>query len=415
MTQDLMERGNNVPTPATAAFFAPTLFQTLFWKPRFLVDDPVISYLPFLFWLTAASMPRRIIVIGCGYGSAHFALCQAVDKLGLDARVTGIGFWDDNAIPSVPATLSDHQDMLYDTLSDLQARPSLQEAIRSLPQGSCDLLFVDLTALPDGVSVSANDILACLSTTGIAVLHGTNDLGDRAVDEPMLEQMISARGHVRMTIDLGATVLTVDSDPVSPVRSLLDCTSNGRLNHDVDLVFRRSGQGLRRTVEAETYGRLLDASRRTLAKTRSELAQAQEQIGKVRQSAETRARELAEVQGELFQLRKSHDALLAREVYYDRLTCDLEAQRAALTQIDEARDRDRETHARETAALVRIAEELRQNSKQSEDALRAERNKLQSEKKALEQQIAAFKKSASWWITTPMRSAKLALTRSRKR
>ena len=56
----------------TTALAAPTLdivtpqaIRTLFWRPRFLADEPALDHLPLLFWLTEAVAPACIVDLGC--------------------------------------------------------------------------------------------------------------------------------------------------------------------------------------------------------------------------------------------------------------------------------------------------------------------------------------------------------------
>src|SRR5690606_25550909 len=57
----------------------------VFWKPDYLRPSPWLEHVPMLFWLAEAVQPRLAVSVGEGGDVSHFALCQATDRLRLDA------------------------------------------------------------------------------------------------------------------------------------------------------------------------------------------------------------------------------------------------------------------------------------------------------------------------------------------
>ncbi len=78
---DLQQPGADILTPLAT--------RSLFWRARYLEPSPVMCHIPLLFWLTEAARPRVAVTFGVADAVPHFALCQAVDKLGLDSFCMG--------------------------------------------------------------------------------------------------------------------------------------------------------------------------------------------------------------------------------------------------------------------------------------------------------------------------------------
>ena len=287
------------------AFFAPSLFQTLFWKPRFLPDGAIVSHLPFLFWLSVVLKPLRVVVVGCDDGTAHFAICQALEKMGHDSQCRGFGFWNDaktgKRLDAPPKTLELHQAMLYEEMSCFIPCLSLEDAIESLGEGTVDLMLVDLTVVPSDLHVSGETLASSLSKRGVLVLHGINDLSKRAADGRSLERFLRATRNVRFSAEQGLGVIVKDDEPPAPLNSLLEYAPDGMLRGDIERVFRRCGQNLRSSASASVIRPKLDDANNALKTLRRELEAAKEEITSVRRSNEFRSQKLAEAQVELFE------------------------------------------------------------------------------------------------------------------
>jgi chromosome segregation ATPase len=378
------------------AYFAPALFQSLFWKPRFLIDAPVTAHLPLLFWLTAALRPRRVAVLGCNDGAAHFALCQALDKLNLDARCQGYGFWSNG--PTPPPALLAHEGMLYDTLSQITAGLTLADALDRVGHGRTDLLFVDLAALPTGHQLTGETLMACLSVSGVLVLHGTRTLDAAGAETRNLARFLRASPHVEFPAEQGLIVMPRDAQMPAPLQSLIDTSIGGELRGDVDLVFRRSGQGL--VSAARLAGRAeppaqgdatLDTVRAELdiargsaendrARHQAETAEQTRIISELRQTLTTRDAELARLRADLTErtaqlaavraetdaATTTRDAALAKARAAEERVVQLTADLAAALQ---AKESERDTRFAETTELTRLAETLRAGLNEREEEL----------------------------------------------
>ncbi|OZO45838.1 hypothetical protein CGU37_27225, partial [Pseudomonas fluorescens] len=69
---------------------APLASQSLFWRAHYVAASPTLEAIPLIFWLTETVKPRLSVTLGMADPVPHFALCQAVEKLGLDSTCLGV-------------------------------------------------------------------------------------------------------------------------------------------------------------------------------------------------------------------------------------------------------------------------------------------------------------------------------------
>lgn len=331
-------------------FSAPALLHPLFWKPRYMVDATMLAHVPLLNWLASVRRPRRAAVLGCGDGIAHFALCQAMDRLDLDGRCGSIGFWgDENAgVPGpVPPALRNHEAQLYEDLSDIHACDEVDVAIDRLPTGAIDLLVCDLNALPPKGQPSGEVLMGLLSANGVLVLHGLARSRAEQTEGRGLSRFLSGQRRVEFLAGDGVAILAAGDDLPSPLQSLFDAAPNGQLRRDIQQAFRRCGQGLRATAAASAHLDRLRKLERGATDTTAQLRQAEKTIEALRTSHDLRGAQLAEAQSELLELRRDLSRL---SDMHERSTTEATERGAEL-------DRERiEARAAESAAAKTIAE-----------------------------------------------------------
>lgn len=80
---------NSIQQPG-ADILTPLASRSLFWRARYLEDSPTLCHIPLLFWLTEAARPRIAVTLGVTDAVPHFAVCQAVDKLGMESLCIGV-------------------------------------------------------------------------------------------------------------------------------------------------------------------------------------------------------------------------------------------------------------------------------------------------------------------------------------
>ncbi|MDB2407824.1 class I SAM-dependent methyltransferase, partial [Jannaschia sp.] len=119
----------------------PMSRREIYWRPKYVAASGFLDHLPVLFWLTADLAPQGIVTLGGadeGSAVAHLALCQAVERLGLDADCTGIDTWPGgDAVPD--DTVTEFADSHYDDFSRLISAPDAV-APGLFDKGAVDLL-----------------------------------------------------------------------------------------------------------------------------------------------------------------------------------------------------------------------------------------------------------------------------------
>jgi len=64
-----------------------------FWIPETMVESAWHQHAPFAFWLVGALRPRLFVELGAHNGFSYLSLCQAAERLGLDAKGYAIDTW----------------------------------------------------------------------------------------------------------------------------------------------------------------------------------------------------------------------------------------------------------------------------------------------------------------------------------
>lgn len=351
--------------------FAPAAFESLFWRPRYLIDSPVVSHLPLLFWVCAALRPSNAAVVGAGDGVAHFALCQAIDKFNGQGRCSGYGFWKDTASGgtalTIPPKLMSHQGMLYEEISHLVPRQDPDAVADGLGEGALDLLWLDLTATPGGLGQRADLFSRALNRTGVMFIHGIRAISDEGADSAALKRLIKSKRCVRFDDEKGLLLVAFDGDVPTRIEALLSTSKNSGQVPEIERVFRRLGQGLISSVRAA------DAivARKNFEKKAAELSAAHDStessLEAISSAYDLKNKKFAEVQSELFDARilvadlraeiaTKDGARLAHEANHEKTLAEIEQSKTALQR---GLDTERSKRFSETATLTRMAEDLR--------------------------------------------------------
>jgi hypothetical protein len=213
----------------------PVSSRELFWRAKYLAPSPALGHLPFLFWLIGAVQPMRTVTLNLGEGTAHFAACQAIEKLGFDAGCHGFGSWDGAGVPDDVAAYNDAQ---YGEFSFLAEMSAAQAARRMLP-GSVDLLIAD--GPQDGATIEA--ILTRwperMSERSALLLTGLDALDDR--DTETLGAWVQDKSSLRFEHEGGMLLVWLgDSGPRQGIR-LGQLDPNSAAFMSVARIFARLG------------------------------------------------------------------------------------------------------------------------------------------------------------------------------
>jgi len=145
--------------------------------PDYLVESAWLEHAPFAFWLVEAHRPRVVVELGTHRGFSYCCFCQAIERLGLDAKAFAIDCWqgDEHAGfygREVFEELSAYHQR-YSAFSRL-VRSSFDDAVSLFEDGSIDLLHIDGRHFYDDVKHDFETWLPKLSTQGMVLFHDTN-------------------------------------------------------------------------------------------------------------------------------------------------------------------------------------------------------------------------------------------------
>ncbi|GJD77681.1 hypothetical protein GCM10007886_18940 [Methylobacterium gregans] len=134
------------------------------------------GHVAFAHWLVEALRPRLVVELGTHNGVSYFSFCNAIERLGLDARAVAVDTWE-----------GDHQAGLYDEsvyervrrfngqFSDFSTlkRNYFDDVVESFEDGSIDLLHIDGLHTYEAVRHDYETWRAKLSPRAIVLFHDT--------------------------------------------------------------------------------------------------------------------------------------------------------------------------------------------------------------------------------------------------
>ncbi|MFC7690678.1 hypothetical protein ACFQY5_14955 [Paeniroseomonas aquatica] len=101
-----------LPQPAAGPVRLPVLMAELDigaeidWQPEHQAESAWHEHVPFAFWLIKALRPRSLVELGTHWGVSYAAFCQAVERLGLEARCFAVDSWEGMRTPATTAATS---------------------------------------------------------------------------------------------------------------------------------------------------------------------------------------------------------------------------------------------------------------------------------------------------------------------
>ena len=281
----------DVPIPLTS--------RAIFWQPRHPADSPTLVHLPFLFWLVETARPDRVVQLGLGDGVGFLALCQAIDKLGLESVCLGL----DLRIEGKPA-LSADQAMACETLYGDFAFVVSEDpahATRHMRGGPVDLLLIDAPVDAALLSSLRAAWQPLLSDRAVVVIHDPDtNLATPEAREFIDELRASLPSIAFPQAATGLDVILLGTR--QPDRLLrfaeLEMGTPGYLA--ARQVFARLGQGIGREQEAKSGQLSLIRATSDLDEARSRIAELEKEIEPLRaemQAAQESERDQARIAG----------------------------------------------------------------------------------------------------------------------
>ena len=178
--------------------------RALFCIPRFPGASALSAHLPLLFWLAEQLRPRACVTLGDAAGPAHFALCEAIERIGTGGHCHGFGPWPGGTVPDA---LRRHRRAHHRSVSTLRAALGPDDADGA--PAAVDLLVAARPRPGSAAEAALAAWLDRLAPGGVALLAG--------------EGPPPAGARPRLTVPHGGglAVLAAGDALPAPVRRLL--------------------------------------------------------------------------------------------------------------------------------------------------------------------------------------------------
>ena len=149
-----------------------------FWTPDYIVESAWLEHAPFAFWLMEAHRPRMVVELGTHRGFSYCCFCQAIERLGLNAKAYAIDTWqgDEHAGfygEDVFQKLSAYHER-YKSFSQL-IRSTFDEALPCIADNSVDLLHIVGRHSYEDVKHDFESWRPKLSNRGVVLFHDTEE------------------------------------------------------------------------------------------------------------------------------------------------------------------------------------------------------------------------------------------------
>lgn len=435
MTNDLQRHAEQDIIDRSLDPVAPIASQSLFWRARYLAASPSLGALPLLFWLSENIRPAIGVTLGTADAVPHFALCQAVEKLGLEAMCFGIGMTDEAA--EDPAAIQDYNETHYGDFS-LLSYADQEEVQELLDEAQIDLLVVNrpaTQALQDEIDTLW---LPRLSDRAVVLfLRGGDNLRDYAAS--------ISRGAGQFSLDARKGIcLALRGERQGDRLSRLCRLRVGQPGYlAVRNIFARAGELHSKTYELRRRDMGAPDSAQ-LAALETQLSERDASCRQLTDRLDRKSAELESARAEVTALQKAQDAPRDRPAEQPDIdatrqgdaaedTGETEELRASLHKREqelEARFEDIAVLGVELKKLSTELEETRNRAaghmRELEDATRNAQGKdhdlatlrdilhqTERERDEARQRVMDLEGSSSWRITSPLRRASLMVRRGK--
>ncbi|MDO6799748.1 class I SAM-dependent methyltransferase [Shimia thalassica] len=338
-TEPVSPAGTELSWPS-AENSMPLFSQEVFWRAKFVKPSSYIEHIPLLFWLIADLRPTLCATVGTSEGVAHFAICQAVEKLNLHAACYGFGVWspepDDpnKRHGSVPALLSEYNSTQYEEFSRL-IPSTVKDAAEYFDDETVDLLVVDKVISSDLLDALERTWVRRMSARGLIVLNGVNKLSRTHELRKRLLKINGDKPLAEFDHGGGVTVLSVGDNPPDRFLQLQSFMSNTARHHVIHQVFRRLGRYFKYEVaahdkvahdtEAKEHAKSLSEKIETL---KAKIDQQEQSLKLVNAAYDERHKVAASAQADLFRFQTDTTQQLTQ------LSADLNGRNERLVSLD---------------------------------------------------------------------------------
>ena len=241
----------------------PLVSDASFWLPDLMTGSAWIEHAPFGFWITQALKPRSIVELGVHRGFSYFVFCQAVQRLGIDARCFAIdtwvgdehaGFYGDDVYDGVCS-----HNRRYETFSRL-IRSDFSDACDQFTDGSIDLLHIDGCHRYETVQRDFESWLPKMSERGVVLFHDTAEYGPGFGVHRLWEQLVAHYPHFQFRHGHGLGIIGVGSNLPAEIHELFRASRGTAATQAIQAEYERLGASVgnrqRLAEQAEEIERL---------------------------------------------------------------------------------------------------------------------------------------------------------------
>jgi hypothetical protein len=148
-----------------------------YWSPTHVVPSAWHEHAPFAFWLVDALRPTTFVELGSHNGFSYFAVCEAVQRLGLDTSCSAIDSWEGDEHAGfygddVYRSVTEINEASYSGFSRL-IRSYFSDAVDQFEDGSIELLHIDGRHRYEDAVEDFETYRPKLAATAVVIFHDT--------------------------------------------------------------------------------------------------------------------------------------------------------------------------------------------------------------------------------------------------
>lgn len=233
------------------------------WLPDVTVPQSAwLEHAPFAFWLVGALAPRTIVEIGVHHGFSYFAMCQSVQRHGLDTRCYGIDGWlgDSHAGyygDEVYEEVCSHN-RAFGRFSRL-IRSDFTEASEMFRDGTIDLLHIDGFHTYEAVRHDFETWLPKMSDRGVVLFHDIAEFENGFGVYRLWDELRERYPNFAFMHGHGLGVLGVGRRIPFAVVDLFQASANADLTRVVQRTYERLGILMTSRIEILARDRQISA------------------------------------------------------------------------------------------------------------------------------------------------------------
>ncbi|WP_133170125.1 hypothetical protein [Kumtagia ephedrae] len=291
----------------------PLASRSLFWKARYVRASRLLPNIPALFWLTEVVRPTVFLAPEIGDGVAYFAVCQSVERNGLETRCFA------SAVAGIAEDQRRYNDENYSDFSFILPRKGWEGRSRI---AGIDLLYVSQALLDEEQHSLLRALKSQLSERCVVIFEGLDHVDEQVGKDCIDALALESATRIGFEQGPGLTVFFREALQNERLQQLAKLTLGGHGYGAVQTIFTRLGQA----HAAEQAMHALEARQ---ADSSAALAMHVEQ-------AERLQSEVTELRGKLEESGRAYDARSRQIASFQSTIFDLtsrldtgEAQRSA--------------------------------------------------------------------------------------